>query len=151
MWMSRLVASAPAIRVLQIQQHSRRDMHSIERLLRNGVARISRWIGKNCKIVLLSLKILIHSTSRNTYLGVSALLWAFVSSIATMLDSRPRLTSFIFGCFDVLVGIGGDMNLSRLLLSIHCLFRKWQLPFGQTLPTRLVFPYHPAHSPIPFS
>jgi hypothetical protein len=31
------------------------------------------------------------------------------------------------------------------------LFRKWQLPFEQTLPTRLAFPYHPAHSPISFS
>jgi hypothetical protein len=41
-----------------------------------------------------------------------------------MLDSRPRLTSFIFVVLDILVGFGGNTKLSRLLLSIHRLVSK---------------------------
>jgi hypothetical protein len=42
-----------------------------------------------------------------------------------MLDSGPRLTSFLFVVFDiVLVAFGGNTKLSRLLLSINRLLSK---------------------------
>jgi hypothetical protein len=63
--------------------------------------------------------------SRYTYLGVLVLLWTFISSIASKLDSGPWLTSFIFVVFDILVAFGGNnTNLSRLLLLIRRLVSK---------------------------
>jgi hypothetical protein len=45
----------------------------------------------------------------DTYLGVSVLLWTFISSIASMLDSGPRLTSFC--CFWHFSGLRGKYEI----------------------------------------